>query len=292
MTSSKESQGGAPLRRRERLGAIAKLFVDRPLQTIPLTRLGEWLGAAKSTLSEDVAIVRESFAKLGLGRIETIPGAGGGMRYVPLLSASKMGTVVDELVRELSDPERILPGGFLYMSDIVASPHLLFRIGELFATKFYDKRPQAVVTVETRGIPIALMTARALNVPLAIVRRQTRLSEGTVITMNYVSGSARRIETMSLSRRAIASGSRVLAIDDFMKAGGTARGLVDLMGEFQAEVVGVGVLMETAEPEEKLVTDYVSLVVLESIRPEAKEVIVRPSPWTAQLDLSWSEGGR
>lgn len=281
---AKGEEGRTPLRRRERIGAIAKLFVDRPLQTMTLTRLGEWLGAAKSTISEDVAIVRESFAKLQLGRIETIPGAGGGMRYVPLLSDAKTKAVVEELVAELSDPKRILPGGFLYMSDIVASPHLLFQIGELFATQFYDEGPEAVVTVETRGIPIALMTARALNVPLAIVRRSSRLSEGTVITMNYVSGSARRIETMSLSRRAIAPGTRVLAIDDFMKAGGTARGLIDLMAEFQAEVVGVGVLMETAEPEEKLVCDYFSLVVLESIHPSAGEVVVRPSQWMAALD--------
>lgn len=282
MDSTKDTDVTSPLRRRDRVGAIAKLFVDRPMQTITLTRLGEWLGAAKSTLSEDVAIVREAFARLDLGRIETIPGAGGGMRYVPLLSAEKMHGIVAELVAELSNPERILPGGFLYMSDIVAAPHLLFQIGELFATRFYDEAPEAVVTVETRGIPIALMTARALDVPLAIVRRSTRLSEGTVITMNYVSGSARRIETMSLSRRAIAPGSRVLVIDDFMKAGGTARGLVDLMGEFQAEVVGVGVLMETAEPAEKLIADYVSLVVLEAIRTEPKEVVVRPGSWVAR----------
>lgn len=281
---AKGEEATAPLRRRERIGAIAKLFVERPLQTMTLTDLGEWLGAAKSTISEDVAIVRESFAKLQLGRIETIPGAGGGMRYVPLLSDAKTQSVVEELVAELSDPKRILPGGFLYMSDIVASPDLLFQIGELFATHFYDEDPEAVVTVETRGIPIALMTARALNVPLAIVRRSSRLSEGTVITMNYVSGSARRIETMSLSRRAIAPGTRVLAIDDFMKAGGTARGLIDLMAEFQADVVGVGVLMETAEPEEKLVTDYFSLVVLESIHPSKGEVVVRPSRWMAALD--------
>lgn len=268
---------GETLRRRERIGAVAKMFVERPLQTITLSELGQLLGAAKSTLSEDVAIVREAFHRLELGRIETIAGAGGGMRYVPLQSADKMKEVVQRLVELLSDPERILPGGFLYMSDIVASPHLLFEIGELFATKFYDERPEAVVTVETRGIPIALMTARALNVPLAIVRRTTRLSEGTVVTMNYVSGSAQRIETMSLSRRAIKPGTKVLVIDDFMKAGGTARGLVDLMGEFQAEVVGVGVLIETAEPAEKLVSDYISLVVLEAIQPATKQVIVRPS---------------
>lgn len=212
------------MRRSARIAAVTKLLVDRPYQTITLTYLSDWLGAAKSTLSEDISIIRETISQLGMGRIETIAGAAGGVRYVPFLSAEKMRAVVDGLVEALSDPGRILPGGFLYMNDIVAAPDLLSQIGELFATRFYERRPDAVVTVETRGIPIAMMTARALNVPLAIVRRRSRLGDGTVVTMNYVSGSAQRIETMSLSRRAIVAGARVLVIDDFMKAGGTARG--------------------------------------------------------------------
>lgn len=271
------------MRRSARIAAVTKLLVDRPYQTITLTYLSEWLGAAKSTLSEDIAIIRETFARLDMGRIETIAGAAGGVRYVPFLSVEKMREVAGRLVEALSDPGRILPGGFLYMNDIVAAPELLSQIGELFATRFFERSPDAVVTVETRGIPIAMMTARALNVPLAIVRRSSRLGDGTVVTMNYVSGSAQRIETMSLSRRAIVAGARVLVIDDFMKAGGTARGLVDLMGEFDAEVVGVGVLIETAAPEEKLVDDYTSLVVLEAVRERPKEVVVRPSAWLEQL---------
>ena len=53
---------------------------------------------------------------------------------------------------------------------------------------------------------------------------------------------------MSLSRRALSPGMKVVIVDDFMKAGGSARGLVDLVGEFGAEVAGIGVLVETAEP--------------------------------------------
>lgn len=272
------------MRRSARIAAITKLLVDRPYQTMTLTHLSEWLGAAKSTLSEDIAIIRETFAQLGLGRIETIAGAAGGVRYAPLLSAEKMRAIVGELVEALADPDRILPGGFLYMNDVLAAPQLLSQIGEVFATRFCDRSPDAVVTVETGGIPIAMTTARALNVPLAIVRRRGRLGDGTVVTMNYVSGSGQRIETMSLSRRAIVAGARVLVIDDFMKAGGTARGLVDLMGELEAEVVGIGVLIETATPEEKLVEDYTSLVVLEAVRERPKEVVARPSSWLHEAD--------
>ena len=269
------------MRRSERLAVITKILTSRPNQVVSLSEFGEGLNAAKSTISEDLAIIRAVFRTMSLGKIETLAGAAGGVRYVPLLSSAYIAATVQEVCRELADPARILQGGFLYMSDLTSSPALMSKVGEVFATRFAAAAPSVVVTVEARGIPIALMTARALNVPLAIVRRVSKVTEGTVVTTNYVSGSAKRIETMSLSRRALAPEARVLVIDDFMKAGGSARGLVDLVEEFRAEVVGIGVLVETQEPVQKLVRDYESLVVLEKVDEEKRQVVVRPSTWTS-----------
>src|SRR5690606_20563640 len=270
------------MRRSARLAAMAKILVDRPNRIVSLSEFVDRFGAAKSTVSEDLAIIRDVFAKEGVGRIETITGAAGGVRYVPHPSRETIAAVAEELCRELSSPDRILPGGFLYISDLVSSPSLMSRVGEIFAAQFHGKAPDAVVTLETRGIPVALMTARALDVPLAIVRRTSRATEGTVVTTNYVSGSARRIETMSLSRRALSPGMNVVIVDDFMKAGGTARGLVDLVAEFGAAVAGIGVLVETAEPRQKLVREYLSLAVLEGVDVERRTVRVRPSRWVTE----------
>ena len=46
---------------------------------------------------------------------------------------------------------------------------------------------------------------------------------------------------MSLPKRSVKEGQRALIIDDFMKGGGTARGLIDMMREFSVNVVGIGV---------------------------------------------------
>lgn len=273
--------GGRNMRRSERMAVITKKLTSNPNQLISLSDFSDTLDAAKSTISEDLAIIRHVFSSLDLGRIETVAGAAGGVRYVPSMSDADIVTTVQQVCEELSDPNRILPGGFLYMSDITSDPSLMSKVGVVFATRFAHTNPDVVVTLETRGIPIALMTARAFNVPLVIVRRVSRVTEGTVVTMNYVSGSAKRIETMSLSRRALEPQTRVLVIDDFMKAGGSARGLVDLVAEFRAEVVGIGVLVETLEPAHKLVRNYESLVVLEKVDEENRQVIVRPSSWVS-----------
>jgi purine operon repressor len=62
-----------------------------------------------------------------------------------------------------------------------------------------------------------------------------------------------------------------------MKGGGTLQGMVDMMREFQAEVVGVCVMISTAVPEEKRVKGANSLLVLEGFNPETGCAIVRPA---------------
>ena len=50
---------------------------------------------------------------------------------------------------------------------------------QAFATLLGETRPDAVLTMEVKGIPLALMTARAFNVPLVTIRRggRGRMSE-------------------------------------------------------------------------------------------------------------------
>jgi len=216
--------------------------------------------AAKSTVSEDVAEVERVMVEEGHGLIERAYGPSGGVGYLPLPSPDRREAVLDELAMELSRPDRHLQGGFLYLTDIVFSPRWAVRIGEIFAALFYPTRPTIVLTVETKGIPIALMTARALGIPLAVARREAATTEGPTLGLNYLSGTARRMGSMSLARRALPEGSRVLVIDDFLKGGGTMGGLLDLVREFQAVATGVGILIETAEPQEKVVTGYTPLL--------------------------------
>lgn len=267
------------MRRAHRIAAITKALVEQPRRVFDLGSFIEVFGVSRSTLSEDLAIIRQVFAQLKLGRVETISGAVGGVRYLPDSTQEQILEYVEAVCSQLREPSRILPGGFLYIDDLISSPFLLRQIGNIFATHFRSSEPEYVVTVETAGIPVALQTAYALNVPLVIVRRQSRVTEGPVLTMNFLSGTSGQVETMSLSRRALPRNSRVLLIDDFMRAGGTLRGLNDLMGEFECPVVGKGVFIETGWPQAKLVTDHLALVYLQKVDAENQKVLVRPADW-------------
>jgi len=171
------------------------------------------------------------------------------------------------------------------MTDVLYSPHLIHSVGEVFASQFDYKDVNYIVTVETKGIPIALMVAKAMNLPLIILRHENKVTEGSTVSINYVSGSSGKIQRMSLSRRAIKPGSKVILIDDFMKAGGTAKGMIDMMKEFDAQVVGTGVLIATKEPEKKLVGDYISLLILDEVKEEDEQINIHPNENLLNLNL-------
>jgi len=260
------------IQKHDRISVITNVLTNQPNKIFTLTYFCEIFKCAKSTISEDLDIIKEIFATYELGSIETVSGAAGGVYYNPLMTKEQMQKFTKELCTLINTPERIIPGGYIYMNDILYSPTLSKNIGIALASLFKDRDIDYVITVETKGIPIALMTAMVLNKPMVVVRNQSKLTDGTVIHMNYITGSNHRIKTMCLSTRVIKKGSKVLFIDDFMKAGGTAKGIIDLMQEFEAELIGVGVLMATTKPEKKLVQDFKTLLWLDTVDESNKAV--------------------
>ena len=265
------------LQRSERIAALLGILYESPGKIFNLGDFAEMSGSAKSSMSEDIDIIRGSLERFGMGTIETIPGAAGGVRYVPLLSQERAGGAIGRLCSELSRSERILPGGYLYMLDVIYNPQTVSEMGKIFATQFSGRDIDYVITVETKGIPLAFTTARYLNVPLAIARHHTEAADGASVNINYVSGSSRAMQTMVLPLRSLKRNSRLLFIDDFMKGGGTAKGILEMAREFGCEVGGTGVLIQTREPAKKLVDGYYSVLTLNGVNEEEKTIDIVPT---------------
>ncbi|PRO64391.1 pur operon repressor [Alkalicoccus urumqiensis] len=263
-------------RRSGRLIDMTEYLLRHPHQSVSLTFFSERYGAAKSSVSEDIGIIKEVFEQKGIGRLATSAGVTGGVLFVPTMTDEASEALVQDICRQLEEPSRVLPGGYLYMMDIIGDPERMQQLGRIFASYFHGSGADVVMTMATKGIPLAYAVASQLHLPVAIVRHEQRVTEGSLVSINYVSGSSRRIQTMSLSKRSLKEGSRVLIIDDFMKAGGTIRGMMDLTEEFQSSVVGAGVLMEAVHEHEKLVEDYVSLMQLSGVDARGRRIDVGP----------------
>lgn len=261
-------------RRSGRLVDLTNYLIHNPHQLIPLTYFAERYDSAKSSISEDLAIIKEMFEARETGLLLTVAGASGGVKYIPTANLSEIKSFLTELCSKLEDPNRVLPGGYLYMMDIIGNPRWMNEIGRYFATMYAHKKVDVIMTMATKGIPLAYAVATYMNVPVCIVRHEHRITEGSLVSINYVSGSTKRIQTMSLAKRSLKEGSNVLIIDDFMKAGGTIKGMINLVDEFQSHVVGTGVLVEADHVEERLVDTYTSMTRLSEVNTKEKLVKV------------------
>lgn len=267
------------LQRSERISTLQRILYDSPGKVFTLGTFMQLFGCAKSSVSEDIDIIRGSFEKQGIGTIETITGASGGIRYLPMSSDEMTLKLAESLSAELSKKERILPGGYLYMLDVIYNPDIVADIARVFTGRFFGRNIDYVVTVETKGIPLAFMTARYMNVPLVIVRHYNEATDGASVNINYISGSSKKIQTMVLPLRSLKRNSRLLFIDDFMKGGGTAKGILELSREFSCEVAGIGVLIQTAEPARKLVDSWFSILTLNNVDEEVGNTTISPSKY-------------
>ncbi|NKE07852.1 MULTISPECIES: pur operon repressor [Mesobacillus] len=271
-------------RRSERLIDMTTYLLEHPRQLVPLTYFAEKYGSAKSSISEDLGIIKETFEQRGIGVLQTVPGAAGGVKFHVHVSEEKARKAIDELCTIMASPDRLLPGGYLFMNDILGNPAIVQEVGRLLASAFAEKDIEVVMTVATKGIPIAYAVASQLNVPVVIVRRDSKVTEGSTVSINYVSGSLKRIQTMVLSKRSLAEGSKVLIVDDFMKAGGTVNGMINLLEEFNAELAGIAVLVESENIEERLVDEYLSLVRLSDVDVKERKITVSEGNYFARRE--------
>ncbi len=274
------------VRRNERMSVLMKLMADSPNTVHSLGEFGALFGSAKSTMSEDVELLRKTVEAFELGQVDTVTGAAGGVIYRPKISQEKALKTIQELCGMLSGTERLLPGGYLYYADILSTPGIVNRMGEILATAYFRVEPDFVLTMETKGIPVAFATANALGVPLVIARHSSKVYEGSAVNINYVSGSG-KMETMSLSRRAVWGKRRALIVDDFLRGGGTARGMVELMKEFNVMIMGMSFVMSTAIPRKKRVTGARSLMTLTVSMTEGEPptALVEPADWLLSGDI-------
>jgi xanthine phosphoribosyltransferase len=126
-------------------------------------------------------------------------------------------------------------------------PKLTLEMGKEFARLFGDSKPDKVLTVESSGIPVALMTALELRVPMVFARRKMTLTMDQDTYSERVPSFTKGIVTdIMVSSVYLKKGERILLIDDFIANGDAARGLIRIIEKAEAELVGVGIVIEKA----------------------------------------------
>jgi adenine phosphoribosyltransferase len=124
----------------------------------------------------------------------------------------------------------------------------LFRSAEAFRTatdkmieRYRGEKIDAIVGIEARGFVVASAMAHDLGLGLVLIRKPAKLPaevEGEEYALEYGTG---RIE---VHRDAVASGQRVLIVDDLLATGGTAAAAGRLVERLGGSVEGFAFMVE------------------------------------------------
>ena len=232
------------MKRSERISWLTKVLLDNPQTVFSLRQFSDGTQASKTSLSEDIDIIKRTFQKYRLGVIETIVGAGGGVRYCPQKDPAELIASLENILAKLRCPERMILTEYLAYGDILFHPQTLHDLALAVLGLFPQARPDGVLTIETTGLAIGLEVARLSGAPLIVARKDNLPSQGITLSTHYKSRSHQTIQTMYITKGAIVPDSRILVVDDFMRGGGTITGLRRLVWENDAHLIGSCVFMQ------------------------------------------------
>jgi len=101
-----------------------------------------------------------------------------------------------------------------------------------------------VVGIESRGFILGAAVADRLGIGFIPVRKPGKLP-GQTISVSYELEYG--VDALEIHHDAVASGEKVLIVDDLLATGGTAQAAVSLLKESEAQVVGLAFLIELDE---------------------------------------------
>ncbi len=123
---------------------------------------------------------------------------------------------------------------------------LAVEMGQAFYEAFKDDQVDCILTVEASGIISGMTAAMAFgNIPVIFAKKGERRNIGNdVYTAEVYSFTHQKSNIIRVSRDYLKAGMRVLIIDDFLANGAAINGLISIVEEAGATLVGAGVCIE------------------------------------------------
>ena len=143
---------------------------------------------------------------------------------------------------------RVLPGNIVKVDGFLnhrIDTNLMREMAKEF-TKIFDLTGiTAVLTVEASGIAIGTICAEEVGVPLLFAKKaKSDNIEGGLYKSDIFSYTYGHKVTLLLSSEWLHPTDKVLIIDDFLANGEALRGLVEIVSQAGAEILGIGVAIE------------------------------------------------
>ncbi len=138
-------------------------------------------------------------------------------------------------------------GGILKVDNFInhqMDPILMKSMAVEFVRRFASTDINKIITVEASGIAPAIMVGYLLELPVVFAKKKTPSTMERMLKTSVYSFTKQRSYDVCVSSDYLHEGDRVLFIDDFLANGNAAKGIMHLVEQAGAELVGMGFLIE------------------------------------------------
>ena len=150
--------------------------------------------------------------------------------------------------------ERILKDGVICSEELLKVDSFLYhqldvalldQIAAEICRRYEGQTITKVLTLEVSGIALGVAVARALGVPLVFAKKTRSIyMDDEVYCAEVLSFRHKNTNRVIVSRKLLSPEDRVLIVDDIMANGCALQGLISIVEDAEAEVVGCGIAIE------------------------------------------------
>lgn len=155
--------------------------------------------------------------------------------------------MTDQLVNELKAGIRTVPDfpkpgiNFFDITTLLQDPGYWDKINQHFFDRFKSSSIDMVVGIESRGFIFGAPLAKMLNCGFVPIRKPNKLPWKThSVSYQLEYGE----DTIEIHQDALIDGQRVLLVDDLLATGGTMAAAIELLGNFDVQIIDVVFLIE------------------------------------------------
>lgn len=194
------------------------------------------------------------------------------------------GTAMDLLKKKILEEGQVYAGNILKVDCFLNHQidcGFLAEVGKEFHRLYKDEGINKILTIEASGIAIGAMVAQEFGCPLVFAKKnKTKNIAGDVYTAQVESFTHGTTYNIMVSKRFLNPGDKVLIVDDFLAIGNALKGLISLVKESGAELVGCGTVIEKGYQHggDELRAEGIrveSLAIIESMDADKGEVVFR-----------------
>ncbi|MBP3775149.1 MAG: xanthine phosphoribosyltransferase [Bacteroidaceae bacterium] len=157
---------------------------------------------------------------------------------------------MQQLKERILHDGRCLPGGVLKVDGFVnhqMDAQLMHDMAAELVRRFHGVPVDKVFTIEASGIAPAIMVGWLLQCPVVFAKKKRPSTMHQPPLEARIRSFTKGVDTsIYVSREFLRRGERILFVDDFLANGSAARGILDLVCQAQARLVGMGFIIEKA----------------------------------------------